>query len=91
MVFHLYFLNLNSPILSIVPIEPKKKKKCFRNRLKIQYGVRKSSILGLLLFNINLIDMLYKLENSGIEIYDDDTTPYAFVHPTLIQLYMNHK
>ena len=42
-------------------------KECFSNRLKIEYGVPERSILGPLLFNINLIDMFYEWEHSEIE------------------------
>ena len=52
-------------------------KECFSNRLQIEYGVPQGSILGLLLFNINSIDMFYVCEDSDIENYADDTTPYA--------------
>ena len=52
-------------------------KKCLSNRLKIEYGVPQGSILGPLLFNINSIDMFYECEDSDIESYADDTTPYA--------------
>ena len=52
-------------------------KECFSKRSKIEYGVPQVSILGPLLFNINLIDMFYKCEDSDIENYADDTTPYA--------------
>ena len=34
------------------------------------------SILGLLLFNIDVIDIFYECEESAIASYADDTTPY---------------
>ena len=52
-------------------------KECFGNRLKIEYGVPQGLISGPLLFNINPIDMFYECEDSDIESYADDTTPYA--------------
>ena len=52
-------------------------KECFSNRLNIEYGVRQGSSLGPLLFNINSTDMFYECEDSDIENYADDTTPYA--------------
>ena len=45
--------------------------------MNIAYGVPQSSILGLLLFNINSIDMFYECKDSDIENHTDDTTPYA--------------
>ena len=48
-------------------------KECFSNRLKIEYGVPQGSVLSPLLFNINSIDMFYKIEDSDIENYADDT------------------
>ena len=47
-------------------------KKCFSNRLKIEYGVPHSSVLVPSLFN-----MFHECENSNIENYADDTTPHA--------------
>ena len=65
-------------------------KECFSNRLKTEYGVPQGSILGPLLFNINSIDMFYECEDSDIENYADDTTPYACA-PILLQLFLNYK
>ena len=35
------------------------------------------STLGLLLFNIDLIDLFYECEESNIASYADETTPYS--------------
>ena len=43
----------------------------------IEYGVPQRSVLGPLLFNIDLIDLFYEYEDSNIASYADDTTPYA--------------
>ena len=34
-------------------------------------------ILGLLLFNINLIDLSFECDDSAVAGYSDDTTPYS--------------
>ena len=47
------------------------------NRFKIEYGVPESSILGPLLFDTTSFDIFYKSEDSDIENYADDATPYA--------------
>ena len=39
--------------------------------------MRKGSILGLVLFNMDLIDLLYECEEGNITNYADDTTPYS--------------
>ena len=43
----------------------------------IEYGVRQGSILGPLLFNINLGDLFYFLEDLDIARYADGTTIYT--------------
>ena len=54
-----------------------KRKECFSNRLRIGFGVPQGSVLVLLLFNINSIDIINECEDSDIETYADDTTLYA--------------
>ena len=50
---------------------------CFSTRSNIEYGVSQGSILGSLLFDINMIDLFYQCEENYIGNYDDDTTPYS--------------
>ena len=49
----------------------------FSERSRIEHGVQQGSILGPLLFNIDLIDLFYECEESNIASYADDTTPYS--------------
>ena len=44
---------------------------------EILYGVPQGSILGPLLFNIDLCDMFFILDNYDIANYADDSTPYV--------------
>ena len=72
---HLCLLTCFFPIWVIEHIEQKSMNTSVSFR--IEQGVRKGSILGLLLFNIDLIDLLYDCEEDNIANYADDTTPYS--------------
>ena len=54
----------------------------FSERPRIEHGVPQGSILGLLLFNIDLIDLFYECEESDIASYADDTTLYSCTRDT---------
>ena len=49
----------------------------FSNRTDIGFGVRHGSVLGTILFNIDMIDLFYECEDSNVASYADDTTPYS--------------
>ena len=51
--------------------------KMFSNWTNIPHGVRQDSILGPLLFNFFLFDILLFTPNIDLVIYADDNTPFA--------------
>ena len=53
-----------------------KNKTRYSDKSSIEYGVPQDSILGPLLFNIDLIDLFFECDDSEIASYVDDTTPY---------------
>ena len=51
----------------------------YNDKSNIEYGIPQGSILGPLLFNIDLIDLFFEYDDSEIASYTDDTTPYSCV------------
>ena len=49
------------------------------DRTDIEFGATQGSVFGTLLFNIDIIDLFYKYEDSNASSYADDTKPYSCV------------
>ena len=83
LITKLYEYGVSSSVLNIISsylkhrTQRSKISDCFSTRSSIEYGVPQGSVLGPLLFNINMIDLFYECEESDIANYADDTTPYS--------------
>ena len=49
----------------------------FSDRTGTEFGVYQGSILGPILFNINIIDLFYECVDANVASYADNTTPYS--------------
>ena len=65
-----------------IPTHRTKIKECFSERSRIERGLSQGSILGPLLFNIDLIDLFHECEESNIASYADDGTSYSCASDT---------
>ena len=52
-------------------------KGCFSDRSRTEHDVSQGSIFGPLVFDIDLINLLYECEENNIASYADETTPYS--------------
>ena len=85
LIAKLYEYGVSSPALNKISSYLKQRTQqtkindCFIARSNIKYDVPQDSILGPLLFNINIIDLFYECEENAKNIanYADDTTPYS--------------
>ena len=92
LIAKLYEFGVSSSALNIISSYLKHRTQrtkindCFSTRSNIEYCVPQGSILGPLLFNINMIDLFYECEENDITNYADDTTTYSCdIHiPTVI-------
>ena len=50
--------------------------KNFNDKIDIEFGVTQGSVLGLLLFNTDMIVLFHKCKDSTVTSYTDVTTPY---------------
>ena len=62
---------------------------CFSVRLNIECDVPQGSVLGPLVFNINMSDLFYECEGNHIANYADQTTP-IYVLLTLPRSFLNY-
>ena len=50
----------------------------YSNKCKVMYGIPRGPVLGLLLFNIDLIGLFLECEDDDINSHADDTIPYSW-------------
>ena len=55
---------------------------CFSERSRLEHSVPQDSILGPLLFNIDLVDLFYECGESNIASYADNINPYSCARDT---------
>ena len=51
--------------------------KCYSDKSNIKFGIPQGSILGPLLLHIGLTDLFFQCDDSDIESYAVDRTPYC--------------
>ena len=61
----------------VTVVFPNLSKTSYSRKSVIKYEVPQGSLLGPLLFNIDLTDLFFECNNSEIASYADDTTPYS--------------
>ena len=58
--------------------QPIKINENFSDRTDIEFGVPQGSVLGPILFNIDMINLFYECEDSNVSSYADDTTLHSY-------------
>ena len=90
LIAKLYEYGVSSSALNIISSYVKHRTRqtkindCFSTRSNIEYGVPQGSILGPLLFNINMIDLFYECKENDIANYAEDTTPFSCCNGILL-------
>ena len=69
--FHIYFFYLSNQKQGV------RKNNSYSGKSGINYGVPQCFVLGLFLFNIDLIDLFLECQDYNMNSYADDITPYS--------------